>query len=500
MSDTRAGDTIKTDVVIVGGGLAGLTTAIGLRQSGLRTLVIESDEILGGRARSWIDKQTGDPVHVGPHIFLSEYPNMIKLLEMLGTQDRIVWLKDRFILRVEGQVETEMKMAKLPAPFHFLPSLLRDKTIGPADIISNVPMARFVAALDEEDILKLDNVNASAFLRSMGITEHFLRQFWSFTSMAIMNVPLELCSAGALLRFFRRLIGHKEYYVGLPDRGLGDLFAPQAKELIESSGGTIWLNTTVKEFTGGPEGATGVRLTDGRVVQARFCVAALPPQALRALAPRQWVAQHRELRELAHFHPSPYISTYLWFDRKLTDQHFWARAYDPDDLNCDFYDLSNSYSGYEGRNSLICSNIIFCERANHLSDEEVVQQTVRELAEYLPQAADAVVEHSVVNRIPMAIHCPFPGTEQRRLPVRSPVANLFLAGDWIRTRLPSSMESACMAGWLAAEEILEQVGRHQSLAIEQKEVEGFVKLWHQTARFLPMPKLPRWVRNGRLPL
>ncbi len=63
------------DVVIAGGGLAGLTCAVGLLGSGLRVLVIEREPILGGRARSWADPATGDPVAVGPHIFISEYPN-----------------------------------------------------------------------------------------------------------------------------------------------------------------------------------------------------------------------------------------------------------------------------------------------------------------------------------------------------------------------------------------------------------------------------------------
>jgi zeta-carotene desaturase len=46
---------------------------------------------------------------------------------------------------------------------------------------------------------------------------------------------------------------------------------------------------------------------------------------------------------------------------------------------------------------------------------------------------------------------PTPGTDARRLPQRTPVANLFLAGDWTLTGWPSTMESAVRSGNLAAE-------------------------------------------------
>ena len=75
------------DVVIIGGGLAGLTCAVVLADRGIRVAVLEVDRRLGGRAQSWIDATTNDPVHIGPHILLSAYPNMRSLLRRLGTEE-----------------------------------------------------------------------------------------------------------------------------------------------------------------------------------------------------------------------------------------------------------------------------------------------------------------------------------------------------------------------------------------------------------------------------
>ncbi len=464
MSKRRSKQNIKTDVVVVGGGLAGLTTAMGLRDSGLGVVVVEREPILGGRARSWTDKETGDPVHIGPHIFLSEYPNMFKLLDMLGTRDRIVWQQERCILIVDGREEIEMRMAPLPPPLHFAPSLIADRHVTTRDLLSNLPVS----------------------LLAMRVTEHFIQRFWAFTAMSILNVPVELCSAGALLRFYRRLVGHNAYEVGFPDGGLGDVFAPAAQTAIEAAGGTVLKGVQVRSFLGDASQATGVELTDGRRIEGRWCVGAVPPQALRSIALAPWLAEQPVFRDLVHFRPSPYISTFLWFDRKLTRKQFWARAFDPNDLSCDFYDLSNIHTGWADRPSVITTNCIYSDRAQDLTDEQIVEATVAEMAEYLPEAAQAKVQHAVVNRIPMAIHCPYPGTERRRPAARTPIRGLLLAGDWLATALPSSMESACLSGWQAAEAILDDAGAPRRLAEPHKEIEGIAGAVHRLSR------LARW--------
>lgn len=485
-----------TDVVVVGGGIAGLTAALALRESGLEVTLVERSDHLGGRAASWTDPRTGDPVAIGPHVFVSYYPNLLQLLDRLGTRDRIVWHRRELLTFVEGRQRYVLRMAPLPAPLHFMPSSRADPAIGPRDVMSNLSVSLLAMQLREADVLRLDALNASAFLRAMGVTQNTLRRFWSFASTSIMNVPLELCSAGALMRFYKHLIGTSGYCFGFPDGGLGDVFAPAARERLEALGGRVLLNTGVTGITGNARRVDGVTLTDGRALRARHAVvAAMPPTALRGLARREWLAEHACFHDLVHFQPCPYVSTQLWFDEKLTSLPFWARVYSPNDLNCDFYDLSNINRGWSDRPSVIATNCIYSHRAAHLSDEEVVAATVRELAEFLPRASAARLLHATVNRVPMATHCPFPGMERRRPPQRSPIHGLLLAGDWTRTQTPSCMESAARSGWLAAEEVLRDAGVERSLAVPPPEVDGLAGLLGRARRLVPLDVLPRHVRR-----
>ncbi|MFO0578028.1 MAG: FAD-dependent oxidoreductase [Polyangia bacterium] len=474
----------EVDVVLIGGGLAGLTCAVVLAERGVRVAVLERDRRLGGRAQSYRDQQTADPVHLGPHILLSAYPNMRALLRRLGTEDRIRWMDERFISLVEGtSCYPVTSDPRLPPPLHFLPSFRVAPGLSRRDLLSNARVVWTALRLGASELAALDDEIALSWLRRMGVTEAAIERSWSFIALSILNVPLELCSAGALLRFFRRLIGHNDIRIGLPTCGLGDLFAPQAEALLRARQSVAATDVTVQSIlTDGPR-AVGVRLADGRTIKARWVVSTVPPANLRPLIPEAWQSA-RIFTDLVHFVPCPYISTCLWFDGKLSDHAFWARLPAPGDFNCDFYDLSNLPPGWPTDRSIITSNIIWSHRAAELTDAQIIAQTRRELAEFLPAAATTPLRHAVVHRIPLAVHCPFPGIERRRPDPVTPFAGLLVAGDWVKTGVPASMEGACRSGHLAAQAILESRGEPVKLVHDVPEFTGISRLIVEVSRAL----------------
>ncbi len=454
------------DTLIVGGGLAGLACAVALADRGVDVIVAERSHRLGGRAGSVLDAATGDLVDVGPHVLLTAYPNMLHLLDLLGTRDRIVWDRDQLITLVDQRRLMRIRPSMLPAPFHLLPSLMRVPSIGISDLLSNHRTSRFVVSASARDLAHIDDVDAATFLRSMKSSRRFIEWFWATVCMAIMNVPLEQCSAGALMRFYRILLANADLRLGYADTALAELFAPQAAQRIRARGGRVVTGAEVRALSQCGGAVDGALLADGRRITARTCVCAVEPQRLARLMPLPWRSRWQGFRALHAFRPSPYICTYLWFDRKLGRERNWARCWSRRTVNYDSYDLSNIRRGWHQRPSVIASNAIFSSRLGPTSDAEIVSATVREIAEVLPRAAPARLLHARVHRVPMAIPCPHPGVERLRPPVKTPVPALYLAGDWVDTGLPASMESAVRSGWLAAERILGDRGRQHHLARE----------------------------------
>ena len=465
----------EPDVAIIGGGLAGLAAGVALADAGVHVQVFEATDALGGRARSVRDEATGDRVDIGPHIVLSEYRNFLRLLEVLGTRDALCWQGRRFITLVDEPRPVTIRTHRLPAPLHLLPDLLTAPQISFGDLLSNARLFWRTMRLRRDDLLALDALAADTYLARMHVSARFVDWFWRSAAMTIVNVPLERCSTAALLGFFRYMIGVAGFQVGLPGEALDALYAEQARAHIEARAGRVHLEATVRQLIDNGNALAGLRLADGSEVHARRCIVSVPPRELHALLPRAWT--HRaELAPLGAIEPSPYVSVYLWFDRKLTQQRFWTKVYSPRTLNFDFYDLANIRRGWSGRGSLIASNIIYSTRIGAMSDADIVAATVRELGEYLPTVAAATLQHARVHRIPMAVPAAHPDVERARPAAKTTVEGLYLAGDWVDTGLPFSMESAVRAGWLAAEAVLADMCRPRTIASPLPEMEGIVRL------------------------
>jgi 15-cis-phytoene desaturase len=446
----------EVDVLIVGGGVAGLACAAALADTSLTIALFERDAILGGRARSWTDETTGDPVHIGPHVVTNHYPNFFALLELAGTQDGIVWQRpDVLYTLFDGTRALELPRSRLPAPLQFLRAMSADPSLRARDLASNVRATLLALSLDEERIRSLDPCAAGDVLDELGVSPAMRARYWAFASLSILNVPLEKCSAGSLLRAYAQAAGHSDSRVGFPARGLGDLFAPGVERRLAAAGHTIERGAEVRSVDPDERGFS-VRLGDGREVRARTVVCAVPPADLEALTPRRRMS-------FGPLEPVRYASTYLWLDRKIGARPFWARATDPRDLNCDFYDFSNIYAARTDGRSLIAANAIGAEHVRDLDDDAIVRRTFEELAQNVPAARDARIVHAIVNRIPMSVVAPLPGFEARRPRAETSIPGLYLAGDWTRTHLPSSMESAAKSGFRAAELVLAREGRRTTL-------------------------------------
>ena len=123
----RAAMADARDVVVIGGGFAGLSAGVALAERGFRVAVLEGKPALGGRAYSFIDPESGDFVDNGQHVLMGCYAETIEFLDRIGQSGKLVFQResrdrdDRARRRARGVLKT----ARLPGPLHMTAALMR---------------------------------------------------------------------------------------------------------------------------------------------------------------------------------------------------------------------------------------------------------------------------------------------------------------------------------------------------------------------------------------
>ena len=470
---------MSPDALVVGAGVAGLRCALALADAGMKVLVLEASPHAGGRAASWTDETTGMQVDIGPHVLTSEHRNFMAMLQRLGTADKVEWQRRPLVTLQDGRGVLRMPSPRLPPPLHGISLAARALTrLSFRDGWSHLRIAWRAARLNERTLRELDVEEAHAYLRDMGVRPAAVEWFWRSAMLALLNVPLEQCSAASMMRVFRLMLGRSGYHFGFPRVALAQLYVPGCCRAVVRSGGQVLFGARVRRLRIAHGRIFGVEMEDGHFIDAPHTVLALPPSELAAIAGESREPALEPLATAArYFRPSPYISTYVWFDRPVTTERFWARVWTPQGLNTDFYNLSRIRPALAGEPSVIAANAIGPMARGDWPDGRIVEHTINEVKEFAPLARQAHVVHARVHRTPMAIPQPRPGTEALRPRNETPVAGLWIAGDWTDTSLPFSMESAARSGALAAEAVLQAAGRPQTLSIAAPETRGFVGLF-----------------------
>jgi uncharacterized protein with NAD-binding domain and iron-sulfur cluster len=99
----------------------------------------------------------------------------------------------------------------------------------------------------------------------------------------------------------------------------------------------------------------------------------------------------------------------------------------------------------EGYLSLVISD---ARELSHAPSDEIVSRALADLRKVLPDVP--APRHTAVVWERQATPAPTPAFWKARPPTATSLENLFLAGDWVDTGLPPTIEAACKSGHAAA--------------------------------------------------
>ncbi|MFZ0477781.1 MAG: hydroxysqualene dehydroxylase HpnE [Terriglobales bacterium] len=449
-------------IAIAGGGLAGLAAGCALADAGFRVTLFERRPYLGGRASSYQHPGTGEIVDNCQHVLLGCCTNLIDFYRRTGVEKKIKWY-DRLTFLEPGGRASVIGPSALPAPLHTAPSFLRASCLSFSDkiSISRAMMALAPAVPEDRGKSFLD------WLRRHGQTGQAIERFWKTILVSALNEDLDKVSVPYAAQVVREsfLKSAAAGRMGLPTVPLTELYNA-AGDYIRARGGEIELRAGVESFRGVDDGVSVV--TNGAEQQFDYLVMAVPFDVAARMLPDN--ADAADLTAaLGEFTTSPITGIHLWFDREISELDHavlldrtiqWmfhkSRIIESRIIESRIRESRNreaqSQEDNEKRTGSYVELVVSCSRGLiKKSKEEIVELAVRELREFFPRAWEATLVKSTVIKEVHATYSPVPGIDRIRPKPETSWPRVFLAGDYVATGWPATMEGAVRSGYLAAE-------------------------------------------------
>lgn len=456
------------DVVVIGGGVAGLTAALHLAERGLKPLLLEADERVGGRLSGKSPVTIGEwtfPTEHGVHGIWQSYVNLKAMLQRHALLGQLIPAEEeQWIHRMDGVIRrapigSAIRSSWLPAPLHYiqlftLPQFLWMLTLRDwASIFrvwSTLLLSIGVDPFREDQ--PLAGFTFGGALAQWGPS--FRALFSGLTRNGLATDPNAVPLAGflAFLRFYTVMRRDAWRFAYLPNGG-GEVCEKLAAK-VETLGGSIRLNWRVKRM----EKSGGWILhgeSNGHAETARA-----PYVILASDSPGAEAILKNSFSTEALFFPKAlaHAVVRLWFDAPPRNGPE-AGMFSGDFVMHNFFWLHRIYAPYRTwhqvtRGACLEVHIYGPEAVLLQNDAMLVTNVLTDVYRAFPELKGHLLK-PLIQRNAATHTLPALGARGTHLGIETPWSDLFCAGDWVRHEAPAFfLERACVTGLEAANRVL----------------------------------------------
>jgi hydroxysqualene dehydroxylase len=442
---------VTADAIVIGGGFAGLSAACALAERGARVTLVEARPSLGGRATAFTDPQTGERVDNGQHILMGAYHETFRFLRRIGAEDHVAMQRELAVDVIDrAGRRSRLVCPPLPSPLHLVAGVFDWTALRWRDRFSllqlRAPLSAARATLRGRSDLRAASPGETVrqWLERNGQTPRLVELLWEPLAVAALNQPIDQAAAEPFTRVLALMFGDdaRDAAVVLPRKPLDEMYVEPARAYLEGRGSTIVTNAPARILVEG-EVVSRVEWKE-HALQAPIVVCAAPWYAWGEVFVPRPAALAAVLEAAERTPASPIVTVNLWFDRVVLDTAFVGL---PGRVNQWVFDKREAFGERASHLSTVSSG---AASVVAMTNEELIDLALAEIRDALPAAAAASLRRATVVRERRSTFSLAPGMPARPA-TRTPIKGLFLAGDWIDTGLPATIESAVMSGhWAAA--------------------------------------------------
>jgi zeta-carotene desaturase len=442
---------LKRTVAIVGGGLAGIATALRLADGPWRPILIETRKRLGGRATSFVDPRSGLTFDNCQHVVLGCCTNLLDLYDRLGVGEAIEWHRTIYWTDGKGHID-EVRADRLPAPLHLARAFGRMQILQRDDRKAVRRAMWRLIRMGSRGRVGWQRRTFAEFLDECHQTEGAVQRFWQPVVVSACNLSVDrVCAAHAMQVFQDGFLANRwSYTMGLPTVPLAELYDPSV-EAIQACGGEVQLGTSAKALAFDGTRTTGV-VTDNGFVEASAVVVATPFDRLEKLVSPVMRSSDGRLGRLDALDTSPILGVHLIFDCEvMTLPHVTLVDHGVQWL----FNKGVDDAGHQHVHAVVSG----ADEWMAYSQQEIVDRVVSDMHAAIPTSVGLQPTYARAIKEKRATFAAVPGVDDLRpsttsTPIGSGMAggikNLYLAGDWTDTGWPATMEGAVRSGYAAA--------------------------------------------------
>lgn len=440
---------MKDEILIIGGGIAGISAAIHALESGFKPTILEKNKYLGGRVRSFWAKDIQQELDNGQHLLSTAYKETIYLLKKINSFDKMAFQQKFETIFLNSYHERfKFHAISLPTPFHFFIPLIRGKKIRMREILKFIWKNLWI----NENSLK--EMTISEWLDFSGQKSIIQDLLWKPMSLSILNTKMEEGSAFLLKQAISQSFFHssEKAALGFPKDWLSNIFAKPAESFIRDAGGEIELLHTIKKI-----GAKGKKiisiLTQKKEYHPHWVISTVPPFALLEILSQNSLPLLYDIKEkISHFKYNPIITINIYLNKPIQDE--FPISFSSSPLHWIFvHPVSQTAPDNHGYALVISAANEWIEK----SREEIIDMAISELKRHFGinlMKNSKLVKFKIIKEKRATI-LQTPESLNLRPNPRTPFENFYLAGDWTNTGLPATIESAILSGKRALEAIIQ---------------------------------------------
>jgi hydroxysqualene dehydroxylase len=419
-------------VAVIGAGWAGLAAAVTLAERGVPVTVFEASRSVGGRARRV--SVDGVDLDNGQHVLIGAYRECLRLMRLVGADP------DKLLLRLPLELRYpdgfHLRAPRLPSPLNLLGALLGAEGLGRRDAFAAL---RFMASLKWRGFKIEPDRSVAQFLDEHGQSGAVRAHLWEPLCVSALNTPVALASARIFANVLRDGLSSSraasDFLIARTD--LGRIFPEPAAEYVKSRGGTIELGVLVRRIA---RVSGGFRLNDAHDFSS-VVIACGPHQAGPLLVQLAELAD--ALSRINAFSYEPIVTCYLQYPEAVS-------------LPSPILGFSGGVLQWVfdrgqlgGPKGLIAAVISASGPHEELPKEALVSKIETELRAALGTLPNHLWSQVITEK--RATFSCRPGL--RRPEGTTPVSGLLLAGDYVASDYPGTLEAAMRSGVAAGTRI-----------------------------------------------